>query len=135
MLLSQAVSLKPQSRHVEVSMLMIACISVVAGVLMGEPASSSIEASAKPNDKLICGDSFDSKDGGDYEFQWHMLWNRVSKNENGTSDWARIIHTTNPAYLPKTMHRIHRCKFNPCRAWWQHVSKYGDVGPKYIYNR
>ena len=98
---------------------------------MGEPASSSTDAVVPPSDDTttICGESTDTNDGGYYAFQWHELWRRVSKNPNGTTGWATIIHSANPVVLPNTVRRIHLCTFNPCQAWWRNASKYGDVGP------
>ena len=53
---------------------------------------------------------------------------KVKGNENGTSGWATVIHSTSPACRPRTQCRIHLCAFNPCKASYP-ASKYGDVGP------
>ena len=64
-----------------------------------------------------------------YEFQWHTKWMQVKPpNLNGTTGWARILHSTNPAYKPETVCRIHLCTHNPCRAVHP-ASKHGLVGP------
>ena len=78
--------------------------------------------------QTICGRSSDAKDGGYYEFQWHTAWQRIKQNQNGTSGWATIIHSTNPAYRPPRICRIHLCAYTPCEVSWP-VSKYGSVGP------
>jgi hypothetical protein len=53
---------------------------------------------------------------------------KVKTNENGTTGWATIIHSANPACMPRTQCRIHLCAFNPCRAVYP-ATKYGAVGP------
>ena len=61
--------------------------------------------------------------------QWHhaKYYTRTTTNLNGTSGWATILHTTNPALKPRTRCRIHLCAFNPCEA--NHpASTYGNVG-------
>ena len=78
--------------------------------------------------ETICGQSSDATDGGYYEFQWHNVWAKQKKNPNGTTGWATIIHSTNPAYKPKRICRIHLCAYTPCKVPWP-CSKYGYVGP------
>ena len=78
--------------------------------------------------QTICGRSSDANDGGYYEFQWHTAWNKLLQNQNGTTGWATIIHSTNPACKPKTICRIHLCAYTPCESIWP-ASKYGQVGP------
>lgn len=77
--------------------------------------------------ETLCGETTHDKDAGYYEFQWHHEWMKVTKNPNGTTGWATIIHSTNAAVVPKTVCRIHLCAFNPCKAWHP-TSKYGLVG-------
>ena len=84
--------------------------------------------------QTICGRSSDAKHGGYYEFQWHNAWAKIRKNQNGTTGWATIIHSTNPACKPKTICRIHLCAYTPCEVSWP-VSKYGSAGPQYICKR
>jgi hypothetical protein len=100
-------------------------------VMIGEPASSSHAAPVKQSDdpSTICGESTDATNEGYYEFKWDRDGvTRLSKNPNGTSGWATVTHCTNPAVLLAGNHRIHLCKFKPCRAIY-HSSKYGMVAP------
>ena len=82
----------------------------------------------------ICGQSSDAKDGRYYEFQWHHgMGARVTRNPSGTTGWATIIHSTNPACMPRTTCRIHLCAYSPCRADWTSKAKYGEMGgPKHL---
>ena len=84
--------------------------------------------------QTICGRSSDAKDGGYYEFQWHHgMGTRVTRNPSGTTGWATIIHSTNPACMPRTTCRIHLCAYSPCKADWTSKGKYGEMGgPKHL---
>ena len=98
--------------------------------MIGEPMSSSTHVPVNQSDgtQTICGQSADAKEGGYYEFQWHDAWMKVTKNPHGTTGWATIIHSTNPACKPRTRCRIHLCAFSPCLAVYP-ATKYGNVGP------
>ena len=76
----------------------------------------------------ICGESTYKENTGYYEVQWYHGFSRVTKNGDGTTGWATIIHTTNLAVRPRTICRIHLCKHSPCRAVHP-ASKHGAVGP------
>ena len=68
-------------------------------------------------------------DGHFYEFEWNpKVHVRVTPNKNGTTGFATILASTNPAILPGVCPRIHYCLFNPCTAGWTSKSKYGEYG-------
>jgi hypothetical protein len=67
-------------------------------------------------------------DGSCYEFEWHRGWMLPRRNHSGTTGWATIISSTNPACRPQTQCRIHLCAHSPCIAIWS-ASRYGAVGP------
>jgi hypothetical protein len=94
-----------------------------------EPSSSSTDAPVNHSNgtQTIFGHSTYGTDAGHYAFQWHRAWAGVTKNPNGTTGWATILQSTNPAYAPKNVRRLHLCAFNPCKAWHK-ASKYGDFG-------
>ena len=92
-------------------------------------ASANASAIIVNEPQTICGRCHDVNGGGYYEFQWvHKWWGRVTKNPDGTTGWATIIHSTNPACRLRTQCRIHLCAFNPCTAIHP-ATKYGKVGP------
>ena len=97
---------------------------------MGDPEPSPHHAAVKHSDDAatICGESTWVPHTGYYEFQWEPAVSKKTTNPNGTTGWARITHSTNPAITLVGLHRIHLCKFNPCRAWYPD-SKYGAIGP------
>ena len=92
--------------------------------MIGEPASST----HAPVDHSEYGENTHDDDAGNYEFQWHHLWNKVTTNANGTTGWATIIHSTNPAVLPNKIRRVHLCASDPCMARHK-ANKYGNYGP------
>jgi hypothetical protein len=92
--------------------------------MIGEPASST----HAPVDHSEYGENTHDDDAGNYEFQWHHLWNKVTTNANGTTGWATIIHSTNPAVLPNQIRRVHFCASDPCMARYK-ANKYGNYGP------
>ena len=80
---------------------------------------------------VIRGHCLCAETAGYYEFKWDhtVMCSRATSNPNGTSGWATILASTNPAVRTRTMMRIHLCTHNPCRAAWEYASKYGTVGP------
>ena len=92
------------------------------------PVDHSAAVKKKAETTTICGESTYKENTGYYEFQWYYGFTKVTKNQNGTTGWATIIHTTNPAVKPRSICRIHLCAQDPCQAWHA-ASKYGEVGP------
>ena len=68
-------------------------------------------------------------DGYLYDFVWNTkMMVRVTPNQNGTTGFATILASTNPAIQPGKVVRIHYCLFNPCMAEYKCKSKHGDYG-------
>ena len=76
----------------------------------------------------ICGQSSDAKYGGQYEWEWVHSLSQPTKSPKGTTGWAKILKSTNAAYPPGNVCRIHTCANNPCLAM-RPDSKYVHVGP------
>ena len=83
---------------------------------------------ANADDDIYVGQDILSEGREVYEFQWHHDWNKVTKNKNGTTGWARILQSTNPTKPPGTICRMHQCAYNPCTANWKPV-QYGNYPP------
>ena len=79
-------------------------------------------------DAVLFGSSTWSIHAGEYQFKWLPAKGRLTRNENGTTGWANIIHSTNPTIVCHGSYRVHLCKHNPCRAW-HNDTKYGGIGP------
>ena len=101
--------------------------------MAGEAVSSSSFTAHAPvglndNSKIYYGENSVSGTGGYYEFRWDEIGQKIKKNENGTSGFACILHTTNAKVLPRSCIRVHFCLHNPCRAVYP-PSKYGKLAP------
>ena len=53
---------------------------------------------------------------------------RITPNKNGTTGYATILASTDPANQPGKVVRIHYCLSNPCAAEWKSKSKHGGYG-------
>ena len=94
-------------------------------------SSTDVAVSQSHGTQTVSAQSPDANDGRYYEFEWHKNeYNEpaTTRNVNGTTGWATITHSSNPALKERTQCRIHLCAFDPCRAAWP-ATKYGLVGP------
>ena len=57
------------------------------------------------------------KDGGDLVLQWHRDWQRVWRNANGISGYARVVNSDDQTnHRRGGTERFHICAYQPCRA-------------------
>ena len=64
-----------------------------------------------------------------YEFVWNTkMMVRITPNKNGTTGYATILASTDPANQPGKVVRIHYCLWNPCTAESKSKSKHGHYG-------
>ncbi len=57
-------------------------------------------------------------------FRWDWSLSQPKRNPNGTSGWAHVRRSRNPAVAEGSLQRVHTCSWRPCRAR-RETSKYG----------
>ena len=76
----------------------------------------------------ICAKCLHEPHVGDYAFHWESFkGTRKTTNPDGTTGFVRILHSTNPAFMPNMMCKIHLCASMPCLALHP-IGKHGKWG-------